>query len=88
MGKSYAVLGLGKFGKSVALNLMKDGAEVLAVDQKEELVRDIVDYVTWRSLCGCYGHGGDEQYRSGRNGWACHCYRGESGGQCDGFDDC
>ena len=46
MGKSYAVLGLGKFGKSVALNLMKDGAEVLAVDQKEELVRDIVDYVT------------------------------------------
>ena len=57
MGKSYAVLGLGKFGKSVALNLMKDGAEVLAVDQKEELVRDIVECWTccsgWWSPSPC-----------------------------------
>lgn len=46
MGKSYAVFGLGKFGSSVALNLMKNGAEVLAVDQREDLVRDIADEVT------------------------------------------
>lgn len=73
MGKSYAVLGLGKFGKSVALNLMKDGAEVLAVDQKEELVRDIVDYVTCCSCCADVTH--MEVMNSiglEGNGWACH----------------
>ncbi|MBU5459296.1 potassium channel family protein [Anaerostipes sp. MSJ-23] len=46
MKKSVAVLGLGKFGDSVARNLMKDGAEVLAIDIKEDLVREIADDVT------------------------------------------
>ena len=46
MKKSVAVLGLGKFGSSVAKALTQGGAEVLAVDKDEELVRDIADEVT------------------------------------------
>ncbi|MGN0417306.1 MULTISPECIES: potassium channel family protein [Anaerostipes] len=46
MRKSIAVLGLGKFGSSIARNLMKGGAEVLAVDKNEDLVREIAEEVT------------------------------------------
>ena len=46
MKKSVAVLGLGKFGSSVARALTKGGAEVLAVDKNEDLVREIADEVT------------------------------------------
>ena len=46
MKKSVAVLGLGKFGSSIARSLAKGGAEVLAVDKDEDLVRDIADEVT------------------------------------------
>lgn len=46
MKKSYAVLGLGKFGKSVAEELTRAGAEVLAIDINEECVNDIADMVT------------------------------------------
>ena len=37
MGKSVAVLGLGKYGKSLAENLYMMGADVLAVDKDKEL---------------------------------------------------
>ena len=46
MKRSVAVLGLGKFGSSVARALTKGGAEVLAVDKNEDLVREIADEVT------------------------------------------
>ena len=46
MKKSVAVLGLGKFGSSVARALTQGGAEVLAVDKNEDLVREIADEVT------------------------------------------
>ena len=46
MKKSVAVLGLGKFGSSIARSLARGGAEVLAVDKDEDLVRDIADEVT------------------------------------------
>ena len=46
MKKSVAVLGLGKIGSSIARSLAKGGAEVLAVDKDEDLVRDIADKVT------------------------------------------
>ena len=46
MRKSIAVLGLGKFGSSIARNLMKGGAEVLAVDKNQDLVREIAEEVT------------------------------------------
>lgn len=46
MKKSVAVLGLGKYGKSVAENLYRMGADVLAVDCCEETVREFTDKCT------------------------------------------
>lgn len=43
--KSFTILGLGKFGTSVALELTRSGAEVLAVDKNEERVAAVADYV-------------------------------------------
>lgn len=45
--KSYAVIGLGRFGSAVAKELAKSGADVLAVDLNEEHVRSIAEYVTY-----------------------------------------
>lgn len=45
--KSFVVFGLGKFGYSVAVSLCKNGCEVLAVDQDEEVVEDIANEVTY-----------------------------------------
>lgn len=44
--KAFAVLGLGRFGASVARNLAAAGFEVLAVDQDEHLVQAIAGEVT------------------------------------------
>ena len=44
--KQYLILGLGRFGSSLAKNLCKLGHEVLAVDRDENLVDDIAPYVT------------------------------------------
>ena len=44
--KQYLVLGLGRFGESLAKSLHKMGHEVLAVDEDEELVEAIAPYVT------------------------------------------
>ncbi|NDO45538.1 TrkA family potassium uptake protein [Clostridium sp. MD294] len=44
--KQFAVLGLGRFGRSIAKTLSENGAEVLAVDNNMELVQDISEYVT------------------------------------------
>ena len=41
MKKSIAVLGLGKYGTSIALELARSGAEVLAVDLKEERIKEV-----------------------------------------------
>ncbi len=46
MNKSFAVLGLGKFGMSLAKALSDNGAEVLVADENEELVNQIADSVT------------------------------------------
>ena len=46
MQKSYAVIGLGRFGSAVARELFKLGNEVLAIDTDEEKVRQISHYVT------------------------------------------
>lgn len=45
--KEFAVLGLGEFGRSVALNLAQGGASVLAVDNCEECVQMVADDVTY-----------------------------------------
>ncbi|MBQ8201730.1 MAG: TrkA family potassium uptake protein [Clostridia bacterium] len=44
--KQFLVLGLGRFGASVAQNLCRLGHEVLAVDSDEQLVNDVAPYVT------------------------------------------
>ncbi|MCI6677201.1 MAG: TrkA family potassium uptake protein [Clostridiales bacterium] len=44
--KEFGVFGLGDFGKSVALTLAREGCQVLAVDNNEETVSDVADYVT------------------------------------------
>ncbi|MDE6128468.1 MAG: NAD-binding protein [Lachnospiraceae bacterium] len=45
--QSFAVVGLGKFGSSVAMELAAAGAQVLAIDRNEDRVADIADYVTY-----------------------------------------
>lgn len=44
--KLFAVIGLGRFGKSVATTLYKMGYEVLAIDSSEEKVQDVAQDVT------------------------------------------
>ncbi|MBR1864987.1 MAG: TrkA family potassium uptake protein [Lachnospiraceae bacterium] len=44
--ESYAVFGLGEFGKSVALELMESGADVMVIDKNEDRISDISDKVT------------------------------------------
>ncbi len=45
--KQFAVIGLGRFGESVAKTLAKMGHEVLAVDDNEEIVNSIAEEVTY-----------------------------------------
>ncbi|MGL5440658.1 MAG: potassium channel family protein, partial [Filifactoraceae bacterium] len=44
--KSYVVIGCGRFGTSVAKTLYALGHDVMAVDQSEEIIQNISDYVT------------------------------------------
>jgi len=43
--KSYAVIGLGKFGFHVARGLVQQGLQVIAVDKDEEQIHEINEYV-------------------------------------------
>jgi len=45
--KEFVILGLGRFGKSVATTLAESGCEVLAVDNDENLINEIADKVTY-----------------------------------------
>lgn len=47
MNRSIAVLGIGKFGYSVAKSMARLGAEVMVVDRNEERVRSLQDEVTY-----------------------------------------
>lgn len=46
MKKQFAVIGIGRFGSSVAKTLCALGHEVLAVDRNQDRVQEIADYVT------------------------------------------
>ena len=48
--KSYAVFGLGRYGRAVALELVSGGAEVLAVDRDEAAVNSLAGEIP---LCKC-----------------------------------
>ena len=44
--KQYLVLGLGRFGQGLALDLEEMGAEVMGVDQNEDHVSEVADRIT------------------------------------------
>ncbi|BCJ88091.1 potassium channel family protein [Effusibacillus dendaii] len=46
MAKQYAVIGMGRFGTSVASELYEMGYEVLGIDTNEDKIQDAVDFVT------------------------------------------
>ena len=48
--KTYAVLGLGRYGKAVAEELVKGGAEVLAVDVDQNNVNNAIETIP---ICKC-----------------------------------
>lgn len=48
--QTYAVFGLGRYGRAVAKELVENGAEVLAVDIDPELVNDAIDDIPY---CKC-----------------------------------
>lgn len=50
MHQTYAIFGLGRYGTAVAKELVKSGAEVLAVDIGEETVNSLVDELPF---CKC-----------------------------------
>ncbi len=50
MNQSYAVFGLGRYGRSVALELVNHGAEVLAVDCDEAIVNSAIAEIPF---CKC-----------------------------------
>ena len=50
MKQTYAVFGLGRYGRAVAKELVENGAEVLAVDIDENLVNDAIGEIPY---CKC-----------------------------------
>ena len=48
--KTYAVFGLGRYGRAVAEELVKNGADVIAVDINEECVNDAAELIP---VCKC-----------------------------------
>lgn len=44
--KEYIVIGLGRFGTSIAKQLEANGCKVLAIDRNEQKIRHIAEYVT------------------------------------------
>jgi len=42
INKSYAIFGLGRYGRAVAKELVDNGAEVIAVDRNSKIVEDLV----------------------------------------------
>lgn len=45
--RDIAVIGLGKFGLSVAINYSRRGGNVLAIDKDENKIQDVADIVTY-----------------------------------------
>ena len=50
INKTYAVFGLGRYGLSVAEELVNAGAEVLAIDINENTVNDAIEFIPY---CKC-----------------------------------
>ena len=50
MKQTYAIFGLGRYGTAVARELVRNGAEALAVDSDEEIVNSLADELPY---CKC-----------------------------------
>lgn len=50
INKTYAVFGLGRYGRAVAEELVRNGADVIAIDSNEELVNDAAQTIP---VCKC-----------------------------------
>lgn len=48
--KTYAVFGLGRYGRAVAKELVDNGIEVIAVDENQSIVNDLAPYLP---VCKC-----------------------------------
>lgn len=55
--KTYVVVGLGRFGQSIACRLCELGNEVLALDKNPEYVQQISNFVTQAVVGRCPGLG-------------------------------
>ncbi len=51
--KSFLIIGAGQFGKSIALELNRLGQQVMVVDKNEELVEELMPYVTDGQIGDC-----------------------------------
>lgn len=47
MAKSYAIIGMGRFGSSVAKTLFEQGHDVMAIDASEERIQEHMQHVTY-----------------------------------------
>ena len=61
--KQYIVVGLGRFGRAIAETLCEDGAEVLGVDSRMDLVERMRDELTQTIQMSRYRH--SWQWRNG-----------------------
>ena len=53
MAATFLVIGLGRFGRNLALKLMDSGSEVMVIDSDEEAVNRIAPYVTQAKIGDC-----------------------------------
>ncbi len=51
--KSILVIGIGRFGKHLCMDLVQNGNDVMAVDEKEENLEDILSLVTSAKIADC-----------------------------------
>jgi len=51
MKRLFTVIGLGRFGYSVAQTMVEKGCEVLAIDKDEERIQAISDIATFAVQC-------------------------------------
>ena len=70
MNKQFAVLGLGSFGRSVALSLEKMGCDVMVVDDSYEKIQEISDKVSYAMKADVTDKDA-LQAGSEKSGWSC-----------------
>lgn len=51
--KSFLIIGMGRFGHHLTLNLIKQGAEVMIVDSNQETMEDLLTVVTSAKIGDC-----------------------------------